>query len=276
MQKIPGKQIAQKILDDLKDEVEKNGLRPKLGVLLVGDDSASRLYVSLKSKAAEQIGVATEMREMPSDTPDNELIDIIKGWNQDPNIHGILIQLPLPAGHDTDAIVAAMDPKKDADGFHPENVQALKEGRGHIISPLHEAVLRLMSATDMAPNHAFVVIYANSETFSEPLEYLLRKAGSDVQVLDPKHKDDKLSREADAVIVAVGQPNFLTSNGVRHGSVIIDIGINKSADGKVCGDFDSQGSQELDGWYTPVPGGVGPMTIALLLKNVVDMAKTKG
>lgn len=274
MQKIPGKQLAQDILDELKQRIQVSGLRPKLGVLLVGDDPASRLYVELKNRAAKSVGVLTDVREMPADTSDQELIDIVRGWNMDPETHGILIQLPLPAGHDTDALIAAMNPKKDVDGFHPENVKALKEGLGTIISPLHEAVLRLLSAADVTPNHAFITIYANSETFVEPLEYILRKAGADVTVLDAKHKDDKLTREADAIVVAVGQKDFLTPNAVRHGSVVIDIGINQTSEGKTCGDFDSQGSAELEGWYTPVPGGVGPMTIALLLKNVVQAATT--
>lgn len=275
MQKIPGKLIAQGILDDLKARIQTQNPKPKLGVLLVGEDSASKLYVSLKRKAAEEIGIATDVKELAADTSDAELIAVIETWNADPSVNGILIQLPLPDGHDTDAIIAAMDPKKDVDGFHPQNVTDLKEGRGTVISPLHEAVLRLINAAEVAPNHAFVVIYANSDTFSQPLDYLLRKAGASVTVTDAKHKDDKLTREADVVVTAVGQPKFLTSNGVRNGSVVIDIGINTLPDGKICGDFDSAGSAELEGWYTPVPGGVGPMTVALLLKNVVEAADGK-
>jgi methylenetetrahydrofolate dehydrogenase (NADP+)/methenyltetrahydrofolate cyclohydrolase len=284
MQKIPGKQLAQQILDDLKAEIQEKQLRPKLGVLLVGDDSASGLYVALKQKAADQIGVMTDIRRPEAGTPDADLIKIIQSWNADPSIHGILIQMPVPQGHDADALVKAMDPKKDVDGFHPQNVQDLMEGRATILSPLHEGILRLIAATPVVPKDALAIILANSHTFADPLKYILERAGSTVDVMLAEDtstkglsagKDDKRLREADIIVVAVGKENFLTSNGVRPGTCVIDVGINQTADGKVRGDFDSAACTDMEGWYSPVPGGVGPMTVALLMKNVVELAKSR-
>jgi len=283
MQKIPGKQIAQSILDDLKARIEREKLQPKLGVLLVGDDPASQLYVSLKEKAAHDIGIQTNLRSLSAETSDDEIKQILREWNDDPAVHGILVQMPLPSGHDADSIIATMDPEKDADGFHPANVQALKEGRATFISPLHEGILQLIGATSVVPNHALVVILCNSNTFAEPLKYILERAGATVRVMLASDtstslsagKDDKILREADIVVVAVGRLNFLTSNGVKAGACVIDVGINKTADGKTRGDFDSQSCADMDGWYSPVPGGMGPMTIALLLKNVTEFASTK-
>ena len=279
MQKIPGKQIAQQILDDLKVEIQEKQLHPKLGVLLIGDDPASALYVSLKQKAADQIGVMADIRRPNIETPDTELIKIIQLWNVDSSVHGIIIQMPVPEGHDADALVAAMDPKKDADGFHPQNVRDLMAGKAVLLSPLHEGILRLIAATPVMVNHSLVVILANSHTFADPLKYIFERAGATVEVMLADHtstslsagKDDARLREADIIIVAVGQEKFLTANGVKAGAVIIDVGINKSADNKVRGDFDSEACAAMDGWYSPVPGGVGPMTVALLMKNVVRL-----
>jgi len=284
MQKIPGKQIAQQILDDLRAEIQEKQLRPKLGVLLVGDDPASGLYVALKQKAADQIGVMTVLSRPEAGTPDAELIKIIQAWNADPSVNGILIQMPLPDGHDADTLIKAMDPKKDVDGFHPQNVQDLMEGRATILSPLHEGILRLIAATPVVPKDGLAIILANSHTFADPLKYILERAGSTVEVMLAEDtstnglsagKDDKRLREADIIVVAVGKENFLTSNGVRPGVCVIDVGINQTADGKVRGDFDSQACIDMEGWYSPVPGGVGPMTVALLMKNVVELAKSR-
>ncbi|MFA6160833.1 MAG: bifunctional 5,10-methylenetetrahydrofolate dehydrogenase/5,10-methenyltetrahydrofolate cyclohydrolase [Patescibacteria group bacterium] len=272
MQRIPGKQIAQEILDELKDQIRAKSLKPKLGVLLVGEDPASALYVSLKRKAADEIGVLTDFRQLSADTPDSEIIKLIKEWNVDKSVNGILIQMPVPEGHDADALVQAMDPQKDSDGFHPANVQSLENGEAKVISPLHEGILRLIAATPIEPNHSLCIILANTHTFADPLKYILERAGATVEVMLADHKDDKRLREADVIVVAVGKEKFLTSNGVKPGACVIDVGINKSADNKVRGDFDSEACADMEGYYSPVPGGVGPMTVALLMKNVVEGA----
>ncbi len=152
MNNIDGRVIAAKIRQEIKQKIKKTGITPKLAVLLAGDDPASQLYVSLKEKAAAEVGIKTEGRKLPTTSLTEELIDIIKSWNADPSINGILVQLPLPQGIDQDAVIAAMDPKKDADGFHPENLKALIEGRGQIIPPVHEGILRLIGATDIMPS----------------------------------------------------------------------------------------------------------------------------
>ncbi|MFZ6015228.1 MAG: bifunctional 5,10-methylenetetrahydrofolate dehydrogenase/5,10-methenyltetrahydrofolate cyclohydrolase [Patescibacteria group bacterium] len=275
MQKIPGKQIAKQILADCKQEVKEKALRPKLGVILVGDDPASHLYVSLKERAAQDVGVATDVRRLPAGTSDEEIINIINDWNEDPALTGILIQVPLPEGHDTEKIIASMDPKKDADGFHPKNIEALMTGDAAILSPLHEGILRLIAHTPITPNHAYAIILANSHTFADPLKKLLEKAGADVDVMLAKEKDDKQLREADIVVSAIGKPGIVNGNSVRDGSCVIDVGITKTADGKVKGDFDETGTDALEGWYSPVPGGVGPMTVSLLINNVVNLCKNK-
>jgi methylenetetrahydrofolate dehydrogenase (NADP+)/methenyltetrahydrofolate cyclohydrolase len=275
MQPILGKQIAAQIKEECKKEVAEKGIKAKLAALLVGDDPASDIYVSLKEKAAHKIGVETDTRRMPASTSNEELIAIIKEWNEDESVTGILIQLPLPEGHDTDAIVAAMDPKKDADGFHPDNIAALEHGEATILSPLHEGILRLIASTEIVPNHALVMILANSHTFADPLKWIFERAGADVEVVMADKKDDKDLREADVIVTAVGKPGFLTSNATKPGACIIDVGITKTADGKVCGDFDAKSAEDLEGSYSPVPGGVGPMTVALLMKNVVRLAQAE-
>ncbi|MFZ2804262.1 MAG: bifunctional 5,10-methylenetetrahydrofolate dehydrogenase/5,10-methenyltetrahydrofolate cyclohydrolase [Patescibacteria group bacterium] len=272
MKLIDGRALAQDARAQLKKDIASSGLHPKLAVLLVGDDAASRLYVSLKEKAAAEVGIATEVVRVSAFTPTTELIDQINTWNADPSVSGILIQLPLPEGHDTQAVIAAMDPKKDADGFHPKNVEALLAGNGTIIPPLHEGILRLIGATDVVVNGAKAVIIANSEEFSKPLNYLLTKAGSFVTIMSPEDIDRKTLANAQIVVIAVGRTGFLKRGMVSAGTCIIDVGTNQNSDGKTTGDVDATSLQDLDGWLSPVPGGVGPMTIAMLLKNVFHLA----
>lgn len=272
MNRIDGRALAKTIRENLKKEITSRRLEPKLGVLLVGDDPASHLYVALKEKAAQETGVQTEIRRLPASTPDEELQRIIETWNRDTTIHGILIQVPLPAGHDTDAIVAAIDPNKDADGFHPQTLEKLYAGQGHILPPVHEGILRLIASTDTQINTANATIIAKSEIFSKPLEYLLRKAGAFVSILSPDDLDRQTLLKSHIIIVAVGRPKFIDRSLIPSGAVVIDVGTNRLPDGSVVGDVDSENVQHLDGWLTPVPGGVGPMTIATLLKNVVQLA----
>ncbi len=278
MQRIPGREIADEILDGLKKEIATKNLHPRLGVLLVGNDPASDLYVTLKQKAAQRIGIRTDIKKLPAETPDQKLLEIIQTWNKDPEVNGILIQLPLPEGHDTDALIAAINPKKDADGFHPKNLEALKNASAKIIPPLHEGILRLIASTNVTPNHSLAIIVANSHLFADPLKYILEKAGATVKVMIAKDTsrshsvDDAELREADIIVVAVGKPGFLTSNSVQDGAVVIDVGTNKTSDGKVRGDFNPEGTDHMQGWYSPVPGGVGPMTVAMLMKTVKEMA----
>lgn len=273
MKSIDGRKLAQQLRDELARRIAEHHLTPKLGVILVGDDAASHLYVSLKEKAAHAIGIATDVRRLPVTTTDAELIQIIEAWNADATIHGILVQLPLPAGHDTDAVIRAIDPKKDVDGFHPENLTALTEGRATILSPVHEGILRLIASTGTTMNTAKAVIIAKSDIFAKPLEYLLRKAGAFVTILPPDQLDRQTLLTAQILISAVGKHGTLSRTNIPAGAVVIDVGTTKDADGHTVGDVDASQLSNLDGYLSPVPGGVGPMTIALLLKNVVILAQ---
>lgn len=275
MRLIDGKALAARIRAEIKGEIAAAGLVPKLAVLLVGDDPASHIYVNLKEKAAIEAGIALDIRRLPADTPDDELTRIIDAWNRDTDVDAILIQLPLPTGHDADALVSAVDPDKDADGFHPINLRALADGSGRIIPPVHEGILRLIAETDVAPNGSRAVVIANSATFAEPLVHLLKKAGALVEVFTPDDLHRDTVRQAKIVVVAVGRAKFLTRDLVSDGACVIDVGTNKNSDGKIVGDADTDGLKDADGWLSPVPGGVGPMTIAMLLKNVVGLAKRR-
>lgn len=273
MNLIDGKALAASIRAELKKQIADSGLRPKLGVLLVGEDQASHLYVRLKEKAAAEVGIEVDIRRLPSTSSDNGLLEIIRSWNDDDSVHGILVQLPLPPGHDQDAVVNAILPRKDADGFHPKNLEALYSGEGRIVPPLHEGILRLIGQTDVMPNLAQAVIIANSDVFAKPLEYLLKKVGSFVQILNPDDLDEETVKNADIIVIAVGRAHFLKRNLVKNGACIIDVGTNKTEDDRTVGDVDAENLRDIPGWLSPVPGGVGPMTIAMLLKTVFELAK---
>ena len=273
MNLIDGKSLAATIRAEVKDEVAQLPSPPGLGVLLVGDDPASNLYVNLKEKAAREAGINADIRRELATTSDDDLIGIIHAWNANTSIHAILIQLPLPVGHDTDRVVAAMDPEKDVDGFHPETLRRLKEGEAVIISPVHEAVLRLIAASGLDPREKSATILANSQTFADPLTYLLRRAGFVTATMDPEILDGDVLRTSDVVVTAIGRPGFLGADLIKPDAVVIDVGTTKDERGVVRGDADATSLSNVDGWLTPVPGGVGPMTVALLMKNVVRLAR---
>lgn len=271
MQRIDGKKLANEICEELKKEIQTKRLSLKLGVLLVGENPASTLYVALKEKAATEMGISTDVRRMPAHTSDHELKQIIKNWNADSRIHGILVQLPLPNGHDTDAIINEIDPKKDVDGFHPKTRADLYAGKSKTLSPVHEGILRLIATTGIQMNGARTAIIAKSDIFSKPLEYILRKAGNFVTVLSPDELDRKTLLTSNIIITAAGRAHFLNRSVIPSGAVVIDVGINRMPDGSLVGDVDAQSVTQLAGWITPVPGGVGPMTIAMLLRNVIEL-----
>jgi methylenetetrahydrofolate dehydrogenase (NADP+)/methenyltetrahydrofolate cyclohydrolase len=272
MKPIDGKSLAASIREDVKHDVSQLPSPPGLGVLLVGEDPASHVYVNLKEKAAKEAGIRTDIRRLSAHLSDDELELIIRDWNADPAIDAILIQLPLPAGHDADRLINVMDPKKDVDGFHPDTIKRLLAGEATIISPVHEAVLRLIAATGFDPRNKAATILANSETFSKPLAYLLQRAGFITAVMHPDVLDSEVLQTSDVIVSAVGRPGFVGADLVKPGTIIIDVGTTKDEYGMVRGDADAAGLHDVDGWLTPVPGGVGPMTVALLLKNVVRLA----
>ncbi len=273
MQLIDGRAIAAQIREELKQAISASKLHPKLCVLLVGADPASHLYVKLKAQAAHEVGIDVDIRRLTADVSDDELKHDLEIWNKDESVDGILVQLPLPSGHSTDAIIQTIDPNKDADGFHPENTALLLTGHGRIIPPLHEGILRLIASTDIRLNTARAVIVAKSETFYRPLEYLLHKTGVHVDILPPEDLDRRALLTAQLIIVAAGSAALLDRSLIPAHACVIDLGTNRTSDGKIVGDVDAQSLAEMPGWITPVPGGVGPMTIAMLLKNVWRLAQ---
>ncbi|MFA5129631.1 MAG: bifunctional 5,10-methylenetetrahydrofolate dehydrogenase/5,10-methenyltetrahydrofolate cyclohydrolase [Patescibacteria group bacterium] len=275
MKLIDGRAMAQKIREDIREEIQGLPSSPGLGVLLVGDDPASAIYVNLKERAAQEAGITTDIRRLPATTSDAELITIIKEWNKNASIDGILVQLPLPQGHNADAVIAEMDPEKDVDGFHPSSIAASEVGASPILSPVYEAIVRCLGATDLDPRGASAVILANSDTFAKPLSRLLQRIGLVTAIMDPDELDSQLLRTTKVIISAIGRCHFIKADLVSPGSIIIDVGTSHDIHGKVCGDADAVSLAPVDGWLTPVPGGIGPMTVALLLKNVVSLYKRK-
>jgi methylenetetrahydrofolate dehydrogenase (NADP+)/methenyltetrahydrofolate cyclohydrolase len=271
MQILDGRAMALKIREEVRSEIQSSGRSFGLGVLLVGNDQASRVYVDLKEKASVEAGIKTDIRRLPEQASDDELIRVIQSWNEDHSIQGILVQLPLPFGHDVGRVIMAIDPNKDVDGFHPVNIEKAKNGEAIILPPVHEAVIRFLGASGIDPRGKSATILANSDTFSDPLVRLLQKAGFITAVMSPDHLEAEVLRPSHVIITAVGRPGFLASDLVSQGTIVIDIGITKGDDGKVYGDADAGSLAKLEGWLTPVPGGVGPMTVALLLKNVVRL-----
>ena len=275
MQRIDGKQLAQTIREEVKKEVQTLKKVPVLNVLLVGEDPASKLYVHLKQKAGEEAGVTVNIHHLLADTPDEQLFDLVESWNQDPNVDGILIQVPLPDEHNQDELTKSISPEKDADGFHPSHFEALNQGKITILPPVHEGILRLINETPLKLAGAQGIILSKSETFAAPLQRLLGTAGMSIEVMPPDEIDEEQLKEADLVVSAVGKLNFLKPDMVRDDAVIIDIGTNKTREGKTQGDANLKTFENTDVWITPVPGGAGPMTIALLLKNVLKIAKSR-
>ena len=270
MKYIDGRAMAAAIRAEIRTAVAALHTPPGLGVLLVGNDPASHLYVNLKEKAATEAGIHIDVRRLPTLTTDEELIQVIAAWNTDTAIHGILVQLPLPEGHDTDRIIAAIDPRKDVDGFHPDNIAALLRGEASILSPVHEACLRLIASTGIDPRNKGATVIANSGTFADPLVHLLQRAGFVTAIMSPDEIDNEILKTSDVIVTAVGRARFIGPDHIRPGCVLIDVGIARDANGNICGDADLDALKEIDGWVTPVPGGIGPMTVALLLKNVVS------
>lgn len=273
MQLINGTQLASTIQAEVAAEVSQLSSTPTLAVILVGTDAASDTYVTLKEKAAKSAGIQTHVHRFDAACTDEQLLTLIHELNENPKINSILIQLPLPPNHDTDVLIAAMHPSKDVDGFHPENVRALLASEATILSPVHEGILRLIAATGIDARQKRVALIAKSDIFVIPLTYILKRAGFFVDRMAPQELDERALNIADVVIIAAGIPYMLNASMVKDAAIIIDVGITRLPDGRVVGDADAESFQQKNGWLTPVPGGVGPMTVALLLKNVVTLAK---
>lgn len=269
--RIDGKQISAQIKDELKERVEKEKLEVTLAVIQVGNDPASTVYVGNKKKACEYIGIRSLAYELPEETPEEELLQLIKELNDRDDVNGILVQLPLPAHMDEDKVIQTISPKKDVDGFHPQSVGALSIGQPGFISCTPAGVIQLLKRTGVEIDGKECVIVGRSNIVGKPMALLMLRENATVTVCHSHTKDLKeVTKRADILIVAIGKPKFITKEYVKDGAVVIDVGIHRGADGKLCGDVDYDDVAPITHAITPVPGGVGPMTIAMLMNNCVE------
>jgi len=279
MQVIDGKALSDEIKKELTDEVKKlksKGITPGLAVVLVGDDPASHTYVKMKEKACETTGIYSIVHKMPSDISQEKIIETIKMMNENPNIDGILVQLPLPKHIDTDLILHTIDPKKDVDGFHPFNVGKLSLGLDGFVPCTPLGVMKMLKKYEINPKGMDVCVVGASNIVGKPMHNLLLNEFATVDICHIFTKDlASHTKRADMVIVGVGKPNLITEDMVKDGAIVIDIGINRLEDGSLVGDVDYENVSKKASYITPVPGGVGPMTIAMLLSNTVKAAKQR-
>lgn len=277
---IDGKRIAAGLRERLKGEVssieQSLGRPPGLAVIRVGDDAASEVYVRNKRMAAEKAGVRAWEYALPADTSREQLLDKINALNADGDVDGILVQLPLPPHLDEGEIVAAVSPDKDVDGFHALNVGRLWQGRPHLVPCTPLGVMHLLAEIGVEPEGRRAVVIGRSQIVGKPMAALLLQSDATVTMCHSRTRDlPAICREADIVVAAVGRPRFVQRDWIKPGAVVIDVGINRQADGSLVGDVDFEAVREVAGYITPVPGGVGPMTIAMLLANTVQAARAR-
>jgi len=271
---IDGKQISADIKNEIKEKVaayKAEGKEISLAVIQVGNNPASTVYVGNKKKACEYVGIKSVAYELPEETTEEELLDLIKELNARADINGILVQLPLPKHIDEDKVIETIDPIKDVDGFHPMNVGALSIGRRGFISCTPYGIMKLLERSNVDVNGKHCVIIGRSNIVGKPMGMLLLKANGTVTTVHSRTKDIKeLTKQADILVVAIGKPKFVDETYVKDGAVIIDVGINRDENNKLCGDVDFDRVVDKVSAITPVPGGVGPMTIAMLMNNCVE------
>lgn len=268
---IDGKAVAQRITDEASAVLGRIGVVPGIAVVLVGDDAASHLYVRLKEKACRDIGIAFEKLLFRENADETAVIRSVATLNAREDVDAILVQLPLPAHLDENRVIDAIDPAKDVDGFHPENVRLLRAGATRIVPGLAAGILELIRSTNERLAGKTALVVANSETFYAPLEAVLSTGGMTPSFAKP---DDaslaEKTRAADVLVVAIGRPGFFTGAMLKPGAIVIDVGTNR-IDGRTVGDVDPVSAGEVAGHLTPVPGGVGPVTVAMLLRNAVEL-----
>ena len=268
---IDGKAISLEIKQEVKKEVEKlqkNGVFPCLAVVLVGENSASKVYVNNKKKACEVCGISSLSYELPESTTEAELLELIQKLNEDKKINGILVQLPLPKHIDESKVILAISPEKDVDCFHPQNVGALHTGGKGFLPCTPAGILELIKRSGYDLTGKECVVIGRSNIVGKPVAMLLLKENGTVTICHSKTKNlPEVCKRADIIVVATGKRNTLTKDMVKEGAIVIDVGMNRNEEGKLCGDVDFENVKEKVEAITPVPGGVGPMTIAMLMKN---------
>lgn len=270
---IDGKKIADRIMHDVRREIVDNDIHAGLTVFLVGDDKPSHLYVKLKEKACKKCGINFNKYVIEADATQESIIQAIQFINNDPETDAILVQLPLPEHINEQAVINAIDPKKDVDGFHPKTMEAFLREDSDFMPGLAEGVIRLIESTKQPLEEKQAVIIANSDIFARPVEKLLQDKGISSSYVQPddQNLEDQVSN-ADIVIIAIGRSRYLTADMIKPGAIIIDVGTNKEGK-QVIGDVDFERVKEVAGFITPVPGGVGPVTVAMLLENTIKLAK---
>jgi methylenetetrahydrofolate dehydrogenase (NADP+) / methenyltetrahydrofolate cyclohydrolase len=274
---IDGKQISESIRAELiheVDQLKKQGVTPGLVVILVGEDPASQVYVRNKAKACEQLGYYSEVIRVAAETTEEELLALIHQYNEQVNIHGILVQLPLPKHIEEKAVIDAIAVSKDVDGFHPVSVGNLMIGDDALLPCTPSGVIELLKRTGNSPAGKHVVVIGRSNIVGKPVSMLLLRENATVTICHSRTPNlPDMARQADILVVAVGVAKLVKKEWVKPGAVVIDVGMNRDDQGKLCGDVDYDDVVETAGWITPVPGGVGPMTITMLMANTLKSAK---
>lgn len=275
--RIDGKAISAKVREEVAGEVaalKDQGIQPGLAVVIVGDDAASRIYVNNKKKACEAVGIYSEEYALPGDTTQEELLALIDELNRKPEINGILVQSPLPKGLDEAAVVEKIDPKKDVDAFHAYNVGKIMQGKYTFLPCTPAGVIELIRSTGVDICGKRCVVIGRSDIVGKPMAMLLLHENGTVTICHSRTENlGEICRGADILVSAVGKAHFVRGSMVKPGAVVIDVGMNRDENGKLCGDVEFSEAEPRAGFITPVPGGVGPMTIAMLMKNTVAAAK---
>lgn len=274
---IDGKQISKDIKEELKEEVASlaaQGRKCCLAVIQVGNDPASSVYVGNKKRACAYVGIESLAYELPEETTEEELLTIIDKLNKDANVHGILCQLPLPKHINEDHVIKAISPKKDVDGFHPQNVGALVIGEKGFVSCTPAGIIQLLKRSNIEMDGKHCVVVGRSNIVGKPMSLLMLRENATVTICHSHTKNLKeICKEADILIVAIGKPQFIDKEYVKDGAVVIDVGIHRDENNKLCGDVKYDEVEPVASYITPVPGGVGPMTIAMLMHNCVEAMK---
>ncbi len=277
---ISGKEIAEKLIEiDLISRVEnlkEKGITPKLVVILIGDDPASHVYVGQKEKMCEKAGVLSQVIRLPENTPEREVLENIKNLNEDDSVHGIIVQVPVPDHISVDKILATIDPKKDVDGFCAENIGKLFLGKPTLECCTPKGIIKMLEASGTEIAGKNIVVVGRSNIVGKPVAALLLNKNATVTICHSRTKnlDEKIA-EAEILIVAVGQPEFIHGDQIPEGCVVIDVGIHKKENGKLCGDVHFESAEKKAAKISPVPGGVGPMTVFSLIENTVQAGEEK-
>lgn len=272
-----GKALAKKVREELKskaDELKEKSIFPKLAVIMVGDDPGSKIYVRNKSKACEEVGIEFEEYLLDENIKNDELLNLIEELNNREDIHGILLQSPIPNQLDINLAFRTIKPEKDVDGFHPVNVGKLSLNQDCFVSCTPFGIMRMLAEYNIDIEGKHAVIIGRSNIVGKPMVQCMLNKNATVTVCHSKTKNlAEITRQADILIAAIGKPKFVTEDMVKKGAVVIDVGINRNEEGKVCGDVDFENVSKKASYITPVPGGVGPMTIAMLMNNIIKAAK---